>query len=495
MPGTLTVKITKYQENVVAASCSNILPKIGELRNFALKSALFVRFKKITPQMLLYGLVCSVCFSEKSCRAIALAFGITCNVDVTRQAVWKKLSNPAIILFLKLSIEFSINQSLTDDPLLSKVRKAKSVLKHVKRILVGDASTLCVHPSLYKAFPGSKNQTNVKKAHLKLQVIFDLLTGRPVHFTIDPYKRSDSKAAFDFLPFIQAGDLLLRDLGYYSMECFKTIVAARAFFISRLKSSTLLYDEEGNKIDLPDYLERHLPKQGMELVMPVLLSKNSKVPCQLVAIRVPDEVADRRRQKLKERAKEQSFSQPCKETLARQNWTLLITNLSAEEIHSEEVKDLYLLRWRIELIFKACKSHSGLEKLAQHKTNEYHAKALIMAWFLMMVMLADKGAFSMARLREVSCPQSHEPLGCELEVHNLSLFKTLEKLILTLGFYIEFTACAMNPITHVERILKYSEIHNKTEQIKSRRSLSGVLEDTLKTNGLSDLTEIELCLS
>lgn len=445
--------------------------------------------------MILYGLICAVCFSEKSCRAIALAFGITCDVDVTRTAVWKKLSNPAIIVFLKLSIEFSIKQSLNDDPLLNKVRRAKSVLKDVKRILVGDASTLCVHPSLYKAFPGSKNQTDVKKAHLKLQVIFDLLTGRPVHFTIDPWRRSDSKAAFDFLPFLQAGDLLIRDLGYYSMECFKTISAAKAFFISRLKSSTLLYDTEGNEINLPEYLERCLPNPGMELVMPVLLSKSAKIACQLVASRVPDEVAGRRRQKLKERAREQGFAQPCKETLARQNWTLLITNLSAEEINSEEVKDLYLLRWRIELIFKACKSHSGLEKLAQHKTNEYHAKALIMTWFLMMVMLADKGAFSMARLREVTCPQSHEPLGYELEVHNQSLFKTLEKLVLTLGFYIEFTACSMNPLTHVERILKYSEIHNQTERIKKRRSLSEVLADTLKSNGLSDFTEFEACLS
>ena len=126
-----------------------------------------------------------------------------------------------------------MGKSLEDNTLLELRDSIKNLkLKDkIKRVLIGDASTFTMHPSLATVFPGSKNGLPVPKAHLKIQLITDLLTGRWIQFSIDSYRRSDAKAALDFRSKIQAGDLLIRDLGYAVMACFKQISDGGAFFI------------------------------------------------------------------------------------------------------------------------------------------------------------------------------------------------------------------------------------------------------------------------
>jgi hypothetical protein len=104
------------------------------------------------------------------------------------------------------------------------------------------------------------------------------------------------------------------------------------------------------------------------------------------------------------------------------------------------IGDPYLSRWQIEMILKTCKSHSGMSKLARHKTNANQAKGLVLSWVLVMVILAHQGAFAMAHLRELRCPETGESRQ-ELEVINASLFKGIEKQIMTFGFYLEMIGC------------------------------------------------------
>lgn len=52
-------------------------------------------------------------------------------------------------------------------------------------------------------------------------------------------------------------DLVLRDLGYFSLNVLSKIVNKGAFFISRYRYGTTIYDEHGNKIDLLKYLSKY----------------------------------------------------------------------------------------------------------------------------------------------------------------------------------------------------------------------------------------------
>lgn len=455
-----------------------VFPKKKTLANLAAETNLIKRIRLVSAEMIVLALVHTLAFSERSCRALAFSIGLTCDITISRQAVWKFLRKPAIIPFLEKVIGFALAETLRQTPVLRLAANTASVLTGVGRILVGDATSICLHPSLADVYPGSKNQTDVVKSHLKLQFIADLITGNPVHFSLDPYGRSDMKAAFDFIPFLQAGDLLIRDLGYAAAGCLQAIQQRGAYFISRLKARDTVFDKNGKKINLVSYLQKMAPRPGMVVRTTIQLTKKRQFTCELIAIRVPEEVANQRRSRLKAKHKEQGWSVPSKEYLARQDWTLLLTNLPETVADNTKIKELYLLRWRIETIFKAAKSHSGLLRAAGHKTNGNHAKALVLAWVLMVIALASKEVFALGRLREVHCQQTGEVIY-ELEIHEASLCKMLEKSAQLLGFYMEMAACNGNMGEHIERTRRYNAIHNRSELTPGRIALSEVLASAL----------------
>lgn len=473
------------QSNVGLAKIgSKILPNSCALDKVAKEVGLIVRFRTLSGSMLLFALIQTVAFSERSCRAVALALGITADVQISRQAVWKTLKKKAIIPFLEKIIIQTVAHTLRETPLIKLAGNTSKVLQGVGRILVGDASTICLHPSLAGAFPGATNQTETLVAQLKIQLIVDLITGKVIHFSLDSYRRSDAKAAMDFIPFLQAGDLLIRDLGFHSMVCFEAIIQRGAYFVSRLKANSKIFDLQGVEIDLLAMLNQFASRPGMMIRMSIKLTASHQVPCELIAIAVPEEVANERRRKLRAEAKRRNRNAPSKRILARQSWTLLVTNLPETIADNNKIKELYLMRWRIEMIFKAAKSHSGLLKIAKHETNANHAKALVLAWVVMMILLAGLDAFALGRLREVHCPEKAGQ-HFELEIHNQSLFKTFQKYTLLLGFYLELMSCHGDMQEHLRRTGYYNEIHNRTELNPGRTALSEVLTSVLELKNQS----------
>lgn len=481
------MNISKTDPLGLSGDCgSKLIPSVKQIRIFSKKSKLFQRaFRVITPEHLLVALLAAVSFGERSSRAIALELGICGDIDVSRKAVWDRLKNPAIIQFMQLIIEHVMSRSMADNNLLENRNewlksKGCAAQSRIKRVLIGDASTFTLHPSLAKIFVGSKNQTDVPKAHLKLQLITDLLTGKWVHFSFDAYSRGDMTAALDFMSSLKAGDLLIRDLGYACMASFNAIIDADAFFISRLKSSFQVYDLEGERIPLRKTLNKLAPNSGDVVRIPILLTKAHKVKCVLVARRAPKSVGNHRRRKIRVYNKTHSFSPPTKRTLQLQNWTILVTNLEPSDADDDQLFQWYQMRWRIENIFKACKSHTSWLIVSNHKTNPNHAKALILAWFLTMVILADRGAFRMARFKpENRMLESGLPDTSCLEIVNFSIIKSIGKLITSFGFQLEIAASGFDCIEHHRRMLVYMEKHNKTEFQLNRLTLVEILELTL----------------
>lgn len=460
----------------------NLLPSVTHLANLAKGCGLFVRAsRKILPGDLLAALLSAICFGEASARAIGLQLGICSDVSVSRQAVWQRLRLPAISAFVEGVVQWVLTRSLHHPGTLlpelgDALRQSTSV---ISRVLVGDGSTFTLHPSLAAVFPGSKNGKPVPKAHLKLQLIVDLLTGRWVHFSLDAYGRSDAKAALDFMPWLVAGDLLIRDLGYACMGSFQAIAQARAFFISRLKARVHVLDPEGNRLALRKTLRRLAPQPGDIARVPVLMTESHRVPCSMVAVRVPHAVADERRRKLRQKHKEQGFNPPSARYLELQDWTILVTNLEEAAVSNEQIVKWYLMRWRIELIFKACKSHTGMLKIAGHKTNEHHARAVVLTWVLAMILLAHRGAFAMVHLvRSNLCPPDAEPQW-EWEVCRMSLFKTIGRLLLAMGMQIELAGSCHDAGEHARRTARAFRKHNQTEKRKERPSLPEILDSLI----------------
>jgi hypothetical protein len=150
--------------------------------------------------------------------------------------------------------------------------------------------------------------------------------------------------------------LLVYDLGYFDVDRFVALDSQQAWFLSRLKHGTTLYDAHGVALDLVAYLRRQATGW---LDLSIRLGVRQRLPCRLIAVRVPEEVANRRRQQARQRALDRG-RQPSAASLELLGWTLLVTNSPAEALTWQAVVVLYRARWQIELLFKLWKSHNGL---------------------------------------------------------------------------------------------------------------------------------------
>ena len=130
--------------------------------------------------------------------------------------------------------------------------------------------------------------------------------------------------------------------------------------MSRLQFGTQVFHQDGSELPLLTWLAA---QPGRVVDVPILLSLGRKVPCRLVAWRVPPEIAKRRRQKLREESLRKRGREPTQTRLAWCDWMLLVTNVPPELLTPTEMAVLYRARWQIELLFKRWKSQRLLSEL------------------------------------------------------------------------------------------------------------------------------------
>jgi len=85
-----------------------------------------------------------------------------------------------------------------------------------------------------------------------------------------------------------------------------------------------------------------------------------RLPCRLLALRVPETVRRQRQARLRQTAKRKNRPVSA-EALALVPWTIVVTNLPADRLSFDQALMLLRLRWQIELLFKLWKQHTHLE--------------------------------------------------------------------------------------------------------------------------------------
>lgn len=273
-----------------------------------------------------------------------------------------------------------------------------------RRVLVQDSTVIKLPDHLFADFSGVSNgKSNVCNA--RVQATYDLIPSRLIAFSIDPYSKNDLAAAPELI--IQEGDLVLRDRGYLSPDEVRRQHAAGADCIYRHKTGTTYLDPETlAPIDLPSLL-----RSRQRLDIQVLLNNSSHTPVRLVAAPVDEETANLRRMKAKRETKGHN---PSKSVLELMDWTIFITTISAAIADFARILVIYGLRWRIEVIFKAWKSHMKFDLL--HR-----------------VSLRQMTILLKARLLLIACATNilHGPLAAELRLRygrQLSLLKFMRYL-------------------------------------------------------------------
>ena len=212
-------------------------------------------------------------------------------------------------------------------------------------------------------------------AALKLQARLEMCTGR-LDVQLQEGRDSDRAAA---LPGpLPAGALRLADLGYWSLEACAALAQHQVFWLSRLQRQTAVDDATGARQDLLTLLESQ-PTDTVELA--VALGERQRLAARLLAVRVPQDVADTRRRRLRQAARDKG-RQVSAIGLALAAWTLFVTNVPAERLTLREALVLGRMRWQIELLFKLWKSHGHVDESRSTKAwrilCEVYAKLLAM---------------------------------------------------------------------------------------------------------------------
>jgi len=161
--------------------------------------------------------------------------------------------------------------------------------------------------------------------------------------------------------------LHIKDLGYFNVEVFAQQDQAGEYFLSRLQFGTKVMlrteaasEEPGQAIEVLDWLSE---QQGPFVDQLIFLGKGKKLACRMIAWRVPEELANERRRKLREQIRRKYGREPSADRLAWCDWTIMVTNVPAEVLSPQEVVVLYRASWQVELLFKRWKSQNRVAQL------------------------------------------------------------------------------------------------------------------------------------
>ena len=301
---------------------------------------------KITPVGFLKTTCLFALNSSPSLASFAKLWALLHGDTLSKQAVSKRCTATAVA-FLESILQVVIASILTPHPRLTR---APSIFR---RILVQDSTTLALPHRLAALFPGASNQSSVNQSSLKIQAVLDLVCNRWIHFKITPFTCNDQSASPELLDHLEGGDLVIRDLGYFVLGVFQRIHQRGAYFLSRWRYGLrIALPGCSDPLDLLGFLRGRDCWDGT-----VLLGKDL-LPVRLVAVRLPEAVAAERRRKA--RANRDKRLGHDSKYYALLGWNIFLTNVPVAMADSKMLVQLYALRWRIEILFKAWKSHLRL---------------------------------------------------------------------------------------------------------------------------------------
>lgn len=351
--------------------------------------------RKMSPGMLLAIFTLLGAYRTAAYQSCSMVAAVIFRLSVSKQGIWKRVQAP-LVNFLKTVLEH----------LLCREVKSSSpeagLFDHFRRVLIQDSTCINLPAKLMAFYPGSGNGNSSGTARLKIQATLDLKIEKFVALTLTPFRRTDQTAAADVLEIIHPNDLVIRDLGYFGLKVFRAMIAAKAFFLTRLPYGMILSLPDGNDFELLKMLRRH---QCLDLQL--LAGRAEKLPLRLVALPVPPQIAEQRRRKLRAHKKTESKREPEHAHMALLGWEIFLTNVPPSVWSPSQAASAYGCRWRIENIFKRWKSIFQIN-LIPPNASRHQTEAIIYG-----------------RLIYIICIQTHfsDPLR-QRSPHHLSPFKT-----------------------------------------------------------------------
>jgi hypothetical protein len=254
------------------------------------------------------------------------------------------------------------------------------ILERFSNVTILDSSTITVPDERSDEYAGCGGSYGGGAAAFKLQTELDLRSGA-LNLQIEPGRSSDGGTTRQHVRRGE-GSLRLADLGYFNLEVLADMAENDEYFLSRVQPGTAVLSPQGEVLELCFWLAQ---QQGPFIDRQILLGKQQRLPCRLIAWRVPPEVANRRRQKLRQEHLSKNGKEPSAERLALCDWTMLVTNVPPELLSPAEAAILYRARWQVELLFKRWKSQDLVALL----TGSTVVRQMVKVWSRLLAALVQ----------------------------------------------------------------------------------------------------------
>jgi hypothetical protein len=275
----------------------------------------------------------------------------TVGVAITAQGLQQRCT-PAAATLLEEVLAVSVQHVIAAEPV------AIPLLQRFTSVYIQDSSTIVLPSALVERWEGCGGSSETGSAALKLQVQLDLSRGALHGPFLQAGRAADQTSPLQDAPIV-AGALYLADLGYFQLQRFAAIAAADAFFLTRYQSGTALFTTDGRRWE--DVLALLEAQHSAQVDLPLTIGVRQRLAARLLAVRVPQEVADQRRRRLRQEAQKAGKTVSAV-TLALAAWTIFLTNASAELLSLREALVVGRARWQIELLYKLWKSHAHVDE-------------------------------------------------------------------------------------------------------------------------------------
>lgn len=399
----------------VADALQTVLEQVPQAQ--AKATGFIKRQRKLTAAVFVKALVFGWLSNPKASLDELVRVTALLGVSIQPQSLEERFTPEAAEL-LRRVLEASLLAVITADPV------AIAVWNRFTEVVVLDSSIVSLPEPLCALFAGcGTSNPQAGNAAVKLTVAWDLKTGRLRGPLLNAGRHNDKKTALaaEVLP---AGSLRVADLGYFHLEHLAAFDHHGAYFLSRFLPLTVVYDDQGTKWSR---LSQWLSRAGLRVDQAIRLGQQARLPCRLLAARVPPEVAQRRQEKLRQEAAAQR-RQISPEVLALAHWTVFVTNAPTALLSLEEALVIGRARWQIELLFKLWKSEGQIDESTSAKPYrvlcELYAKlvAMIVQHWVLLVSgweHVDRSLVKMAQTVQRCAWELAKAVGRGLEVRRI----------------------------------------------------------------------------
>lgn len=376
--------MARNQDNTLLRAMNSIIDPT-HVENEARRLGVVRRKRKIDIHALVWTLVLG--FQEgaaKTITSLRQSYGRRTGDNLAQSAFYNRLRSSLAKLLRSLTLE-ALNRLEVGFVL------PKGALTGFRDLLAIDATVIRLHDLLAKKYAACR--TNHTKAAAKLHMVMSVLSGSPRRVKLTSERVGDSTPWRRVGQWVR-GSLLLFDLGYYSFHLFDRIDANGGFFVSRVKTNA-------------NFMITAVNRRGRGRQVEVVGRKLREVLADIHrgVLDVMVEVSFKKREYAGHRNKKtRTFRLVAVRNDETGDYHCYITNVPADRLAAEDIASTYALRWQVEILFKAMKTHGNLEDLPSEKAQVVEC----LVWASVLATVVSQVLFREVRRRVAA--DRHMPL-------------------------------------------------------------------------------------